>query len=316
MNLLPFKKKAQPEEISPPPAVEPVEPAAAAGDNGGEHRAEQAEPDLLKCALKLAPFIKGMLGEEMGIYVSDLERYIYCDPGQVGLSLKAGDTINEGSVTALTLRTGRRQARRTGKEVYGIPYIGVSYPITDPGTGKVIGTIGMTTPITRQENLIAMSQEMDGQINQIAMATSNLSATSEEVAATTENLNSSAQKIRDEIKKTDGIVNLIEEIAEQTHLLGLNAAIEAARVGDAGRGFNVVAGEIRKLSQDTQRSAREILETLQEVQQSVLELTDSITQLSAAVQEQAASSQEINASVNELTAVSARLKKLADELVV
>ncbi|WP_279286380.1 methyl-accepting chemotaxis protein [Desulfofundulus sp. TPOSR] len=148
------------------------------------------------------------------------------------------------------------------------------------------------------------------------MATSSLSATSEEVAATTENLNSSAQKIRDEIKKTDGIVNLIEEIAEQTHLLGLNAAIEAARVGDAGRGFNVVAGEIRKLSQDTQRSVKEIMQTLHDVQQSIIDLTNSIEQVSSAAQQQAASSQEINASINELTAVAGQLKKLADELVV
>lgn len=312
-----FKSKiACQKKIASAPAVIPEESPPGPQETRTVDRPEQTERDLLNCALDLAPFIKGLLGEEAGIYLSDLERYIYCDPGRVGLSLKAGDIVKEGSVTALALRTGQRQARRVGKEVYGIPYIGISYPITDAKTGKIVGTLGMTTPITRQENLIALSEEMDNQINTIAMATSNLSATSEELAATTENLNNNAQKIRNEIKKTDGIVALIEEIAEQTHLLGLNAAIEAARVGDAGRGFNVVAGEIRKLSQDTQRSVKEIMQTLHDVQQSIIDLTNSIEQMSAAAQQQAASSQEINASVNELAAVAGQLKKLADELVV
>ncbi|MGB9802184.1 methyl-accepting chemotaxis protein, partial [Desulfofundulus sp.] len=167
---------------------------------------------------------------------------------------------------------------------------------------------------TRQENLVAASDEVENQVKTITMAITNLSATAEELAATTENLNSNAQTIRNEIKKTDDIVALIQEIAEQTHLLGLNAAIEAARVGDAGRGFNVVAGEIRKLSQDTQRSVKEIMKTLNDVQQSIMELTHSIEQMSAAAQEQAASSQEINVAVNELGTVAVQLKKMADEL--
>ncbi|RKO67049.1 methyl-accepting chemotaxis protein [Desulfofundulus salinus] len=309
-------KKACQKKIESTPAVPPEESLSVSQEKTAVDQPEQAERDLLDCTLELAPFIKGLLGEEVGIYVSDLERYIYCDPGRVGLSLKAGDIVKEGSVTALALRTGQRQVTRVGKEVYGIPYIGISCPITDAKTGKIVGALSMTTPITRQENLVAASKEMENQVNTITMAITNLSATAEELAATTENLNSNAQNIRNEIKKTDNIVALIQEIAEQTHLLGLNAAIEAARVGDAGRGFNVVAGEIRKLSQDTQRSVKEIMQTLHDMQQSIMELTHSVEQMSAAAQQQAASSQEINAAVNELGAVAAQLKKLADELVV
>lgn len=293
--------------------------APATGNNYGADNPEgngkcDARTDLIACALKIAPSIKGLLGEQIGVYLADCEKYIYCDIGVVQLKLRPGDPVLAGSMTARALQAGNRAVARVGGEVYGIPYIGAGYPLIDPQTGETVGAFGTTTPVSRQEKLSAASGQLEIQVNTIAMATGNLSATAEELAATTETLNNNAQGIREEIKKTDDVVALIQEIAEQTHMLGLNAAIEAARVGESGRGFNVVAGEIRKLSQDTQRSVKDILQTLQEMQQSIMELTQSIEQMAAATQQQAASAEEISASVNELGVIATDLKKQAGDL--
>ena len=87
-------------------------------------------------------------------------------------------------------------------------------------------------------------------------------------------MNAKLEQLSGEAEQVKGVLTVISDIAEQTNLLALNAAIEAARAGEHGRGFAVVADEVRKLAERTQKSLTEINATINVIVQSVTDATE------------------------------------------
>jgi methyl-accepting chemotaxis protein len=157
-------------------------------------------------------------------------------------------------------------------------------------------------------------EQLNESAGQIRASMEQLAGEAEKLANYGETLAGTSSVATAEAEKTQTILKIIDDIAKQTNIIGLNAAIEAARVGQAGQGFSVVATEIRKLAENTSVSTKKIGTITNSVKDYMQSINSGIQEAGLIAQSQAAATEEVLAALESLAEVSKRLHQLSNDL--
>ena len=199
------------------------------------------------------------------------------------------------------------------QEVFGFPCQGLAIPLTG-SNGNVIGAMAIGLNLKRRTELSEVAQNLSCALGEMVQAITQVNTGIQEIAEYSRGNLEKINQTKSETKNTDDVLDFIRTVAAQTNLLGLNAAIEAARAGEVGRGFSVVADEIRKLSMSSADSIKQIDNTLKNIQANIATVADIITKENDVLQDQASAIQQIDASLQELNNMAALLARIAREM--
>ncbi|KZD08352.1 methyl-accepting chemotaxis protein [Oceanibaculum pacificum] len=156
------------------------------------------------------------------------------------------------------------------------------------------------------DEMAASTAEIARQVEESAKVARQASSEAEQTGGIVENLSNSARRIGE-------VVNLINDIAEQTNLLALNATIEAARAGEAGKGFAVVASEVKNLANQTAKATEDIVGQIDAMQAATNSTVQAIASIAAVIAQINEISSTISAAVEEQNATTTEIARNVQE---
>lgn len=274
---------------------------------------EQNE-EILNSYIRSFPCLTELCNGDVGVAITDREKYLLYKPGKkLDLNIPAGTPLKVNTAVYRAIQEGQRRITRGDKAVFGLPYIAMAIPIYNQQR-EIIGAAVIIESTEQQDAMKELALSLTDSIMILASTTEEISAQTQEIASVVHSLVQVAQESQTRVQETDQVLNLIKSIAGQTNLLGLNAAIEAARVGEQGRGFSVVAEEIRKLAGNSTESVGKVGSMIGAIQVDSKNVYSQMEQVGTAIADIAAALTQLSGAVQQASTMAATLDKLAETL--
>ncbi len=252
--------------------------------------------------IDVAPYIPMFYDEPVSVAITNKERFVYNQPcAEIPVKADLEKPFPDGSTCKIVVQTGERIVREVSEKVYGVPFISYAIPLKN-SDGEIEGCMLIAKSIARikrAQNSIEMlsneAQEVSDTATRITSEVSEYSSENYKICEMIDALYSEAEKMNE-------ILAFINKISNSTKILGLNAAIEAARVGEAGKGFSVVAKEIERMSANTTDSAQKISKMLESIQEKMSNISSTAKDTAEGFDGQVTSLESIVSTIQNLNA--------------
>lgn len=253
------------------------------------------------------PLIKELFQDDTAVTIENSDEMLFISESKsVKVPVKVGDKVETNMV-----RERMKAEKKTinvvlTKEEHGVDVKITNIPIRDYN-GEIIGSFSLIRNTERENSVRNISKELMTSLRETNFTINEVAHSALELS---DNLNSIIKKTEEttsDIEKSNELVTIIKNVSQKTNMLGLNAAIESARAGEYGRGFSVVATEMRKLSSMSGESTKKIESYLTDMKCSIVSIARAINILGEIATTQAANIEEISATLEQIGSNSQKL---------
>ncbi|WP_019121871.1 methyl-accepting chemotaxis protein [Brevibacillus massiliensis] len=266
---------------------------------------------ILDHFIAVAPYMSQLMLEDVHFCIADREKFVVSLPGKkLKMALYVGDPIRDGSLTKVALEEKRRIFRQGNKELYGVAHNAICLPLIE--NGEAVGCISIGISQEKNDKISQIAQSLAAMTEQISASAQSISQASQQLAVMTETMADTSVTVHKQMEDISEVTKFVFQVASQTNLLGLNASIQAAHAGEYGKGFSVVAQEIRNLAERSGESAKRIAGQLKQIQDLISSMLQSIEESGSLTEENAASTEELAASIEELNSLAKKLSELSE----
>jgi methyl-accepting chemotaxis protein len=252
----------------------------------------------------------------------DLTRHVPVrSADEVGVLAGAVNRATDGMRTAVTSLDGTASTLATAAEQLASTSTQIATSAEETSTQASVVAAAAEEVTRNVQEVAAGTQQTGAAIREIAQNAHEAASVAANAVGVADSTNQTVSKLGESSAEIGNVVKVITSIAEQTNLLALNATIEAARAGEAGKGFAVVASEVKDLAQETAKATEDIARRVAAIQSDtesavvaisqigdiIARINDYQTTIAAAVEEQTATTSEMNRGIGEAAAGSAEI---------
>ncbi len=256
--------------------------------------------------------MNSLIQDDITVGIYDTEKLIINIPGKTfALNVKPGDPLVDEDIVTKAIRANEELTAVLPKDLFGFPLIARAIPLHDD-EGNVIGGVGIGTSLEKASALFEMAESFSVIVEQTAASIEDISASVTQLSGRVTDMTDQMKDVSSSAEEIGEISGVVKGISDQSNLLGLNAAIEAARAGEVGKGFSVVANEIRKLATNSKENVTQINDITKNIQGLLLSLNQSFQEVYTLTDTQSGSIQEFSATIQEISAKAQELAQLAE----